>query len=149
MRLNTASQVISLARKLEEDGARFYETMLRQYSEDGEVLSSFARENRNNIVQVERAYYGVISDALEGCFAFELDPTEYETVTDLAGDAGRAETLNKALEMEGKTVAFYTRAAEQCRSLLADVPRVFAAVAKKRARRREILLSLLNSGVSH
>ena len=142
MLLNTASQVISLARKLEEDGAAFYETLAQRYPQHKETLLTFARENKKNISQVERAYYDVISDALEGCFAFELDPKEYETDTKLTDKSSLIQALQKALDMEERTAAFYTKAAEQSKSLLADVPRVFLATAKKRVKRLEELRAL-------
>ena len=69
MSLNTASAAIGFARKLEEESARFYEEMSGRYAKAGDVFSSFTKENRKYVVQIERAYYGVISDALEGCFA--------------------------------------------------------------------------------
>src|SRR4030042_2631152 len=98
MRLNTASQVISLARKLEEDGARFYEILAQRDGVNREMLLSFAKENKKNIAQVEMAYYGVITDAIEGCFAFDMDPDEYTTEARLAEGAAWAEGLGLASE---------------------------------------------------
>jgi len=46
--------------------------------------------------------------------------------------------------MEEKIVRFYSDAAQQSRSLMADVPRAFAMVAKKRDNRSSILKSLLD-----
>ena len=66
MTLNTTSQVISLARKLEEDSAGFYHDLAQRHDKHGETFLAFAKENRKNVVQIERAYYGVITDALEG-----------------------------------------------------------------------------------
>ena len=83
MRLNTASEVISFTRKLEEDSAKFYEDLAQADIKGGETLLSLAQENRKNIIQIERAYYGVITDALEGCFAFNINLDEYD-------DEGRA-----------------------------------------------------------
>ena len=71
MRLHTTSEIISLARKLENESAEFYEELPRKYTKDEDVFHSFAKENRRNVVQIERTYYGVISDAIEGGFAFE------------------------------------------------------------------------------
>ena len=31
---------------------------------------SFAKENKKNIANIERVYYGVITDAIEGSYAF-------------------------------------------------------------------------------
>ena len=139
MRLNTASQVISLARKLEEDGTHFYETLAQRYGVNREILLSFAKENKKNIAQVEMAYYGVITDAIEGCFAFDMDPDEYTTEARLAEGATYANALRLAIEMEERTLRFYSVAAEQSKSLLADVPRVFSISAKKRGERLQRL----------
>mgnify|MGYP000498169058 CR=1 FL=1 len=77
MDLNTTSEIISFAKKLEEDSAKFYEDLSHRYAQDEDVFLSFVKENRKNAVQIERAYYGVISDALEGCFSFKINPDEY------------------------------------------------------------------------
>ena len=139
MRLNTASQVISLARKLEEDGTHFYETLAQRYGVNREMLLSFAKEDKKSIVQVEMAYYGVITDAIEGCFAFDMDPDEYTTEARLAEGATYANALRLAIEMEVRTLRFYSVAAEQSKSLLADVSRVFSISAKKRGERLQRL----------
>jgi rubrerythrin len=135
MKLNTASQVISLARQLEEDGAAFYESLAGQYAKVSEVLLGFSRENKKNIMRVERAYFGGITDALEGTFTFDMDPEEYTV------HLGRIQTnsytiaLGAAIEMERKTAMFYDRAAEQSKTLLADVPRAFLTMGKLRDER--------------
>jgi rubrerythrin len=139
MRLNTASQVISLARKLEEDGTHFYETLAQRYGVNREMLLSLAKENKKSIVQVEMAYYGGITDAIEGCFAFDMDPDEYTTEARLAEGTTYANALRLAIEMEERTLRFYSVAAEQSKSLLADVPRVFSISAKKRGERLQRL----------
>ena len=51
--------------------------------------------------------------------------------------------MNQAVKMEEKTVEFYSDAVEQSKSLLADIPRVFTMVAKKRGNRISKLGSLL------
>jgi len=146
MKLNTASEVISFARQLEEDSARFYEGLARQDIKDGETLLSFARENRKNIVQIERAYYGVITDAIEGCFAFDINQDEYAFKTELPQEANYSEALDRAIEMEENIKKFYSDAAEQSKSLMADVPRAFVMIAKKRDSRISMLKSLLGKG---
>jgi hypothetical protein len=143
MKINTASAAISFAKKLEEDSAKFYEDLSRKYIKDVDVLLSFAKENRKNIVQVERAYYEVITDAIEGCFAFNINPGDYAFKTELAEGASYSDVLEKAVEMEEKIIKFYSDAAEQSKSLMADVPRAFEMVAKKRDNRRAMLNSLL------
>ena len=142
MKLHTASEVISFARKLENESAKFYGDLSQKYAQDKDVFLSFAKENEKNIVQIERAYYGVITDAIEGCFAFDINPEEYTFETVLAENAGYSDALEKAVGMEEELIRFYSYAAEQSKSLLADVPRNFAMIAKKRSQRLEMLKSL-------
>ncbi len=135
MLLNTSSATISFARKLEEDSARFYEGMAKSYTQEAVFFQLLATENKRNITQVERAYYGVISDALEGCFAFNMDTEKFEFPASFPGNTDYAEALGMAIRMEEKIIDFYTQAAEQSKSLMADVPRAFSAVARKRGNR--------------
>jgi len=140
--LNTASAVISFARKLEEDSASLYEALAQRWPEAEESWLTFVRENRKNIVQAERAYYGVISDALEGCFAFGLNVDDYAFPTSLPEKASHADALGQAVKMEEQITRFYSEAAEQSKSLMADVPRAFAMIARKREGRITTLKSL-------
>jgi len=146
MGLNTASEVISFAKKLEENGAKLYEDLAQRHAEDSETLLSFAKENKKNIVQIERAYYGVITDAIEGCFAFNVDTDKYTFKTELAEKTNYSDALERAVEMEDKIIKFYSDAAEQSKSLMADVPRAFRMIARKREGRESKLRSLLNKG---
>ncbi len=142
MKLHTASEVISLAKKLENESAKFYEDLSQRYAKDVDALLSFAKENGKNVVQIERAYYGVITDAIEGCFAFNINPDDYAFKTELAEGASYSDASDRAVEMEEKIVKFYFDAAEQSKSLMADVPRVFVMIAKKRGNRVAKLRSL-------
>jgi rubrerythrin len=144
MKLNTASELISFTKKLEEDSAEFYKVLSQKFVQDKDVFLSFAKENEKNIVQVERAYYGVITDAIEGCFAFNIDPAEYSLKTELAEKDSYSKALNNAIEIEKKIIKFYSDAAEQSKSYMADVPRAFKMIAKKRANRQLTLNSLLS-----
>ena len=136
MKLHTTSEVISFVRKLESEGANFYQIVAGRYAKnDEDIFLSFAKENEKNIVEVERAYYGVITDAIEGCFAFDIDPDEYTFKSELAEKASFSNALDKAMELEEKIIKFYSDAAEQSKSLLADIPRTFMMVAKKRSNR--------------
>jgi len=143
MILHTCSEVISFARQLENESAGFYETLSQKYPKDGETFLSFAKENKKNIVQIERSYYGVISDAIEGCFAFDTNPDEYTFETELAENADYSDALSRAVDIEEKIVRFYTDSAEQSKSLMADVPRSFTIVARKRGNRISKLRSLI------
>jgi len=144
MEINTTSAVISFSKKLEEDCAGFYEGLSQRYAKGRDVFLPFVKENRENIVQIERTYYGVITDALEGCFAFNLNPDEYTLKTELAEEANYSEALDKAVEIEEKMIKFYSDAAEQSKSLMADVPRAFTLVARKREGRESKLRLLLS-----
>ena len=143
MNLHTASEVISFVKKLENESAKFYQDLSLKYAKDEDVFLSFAKENGKNVVQIERAYYGVISDAIEGCFAFDINPDEYAFQTELPEKASYAEALGRAIEMEEKIKKFCSDAAEQSKSLLADVPRALAMIARKRESRLAKLRLLL------
>ena len=146
MRLQTASAAISFAKKLEDESAKLYEDLSKRYTKDEEVWLSFAKENRKNVVQIERAYYGVITDAIEGCFAFDIEPAAYMFENTLAENVSYSDALDKAIELEEKIIKFYSDAAEQSESLMADVPRAFRMVAKKRDNRIAKLRLLLKEG---
>jgi len=143
MILHTASEVISLSRQMENDSAAFYEDLARRHAAAAESFLAFAGENRKNVTQVERAYYGVITDALEGCFAFNMEADRYTLVLEIRGGAGHADVLKQAVAMEKKILAFYTDAASQSKSLMADVPRAFTLIARKREKRLVQLEALL------
>lgn len=147
MNLHTASEGISLARQLEYESAKFYEDLTQRYAESADIFLSFANENKKNADQIQRTYYGVITDAIEGCYCFDINPNEYTFGIELAKEASCADALNKALGIEGKIIKFYSDAAEQSKSLMADVPRVFTMVAKKRKDRIPKLKLLLRGEV--
>ncbi|HEY96565.1 MAG TPA: hypothetical protein G4O16_00080 [Dehalococcoidia bacterium] len=140
MELNTASSVISFARELEENSARFYEGLAKQYPRGEQTFLDFAKENRKFIKQFETAYYGVITDAIEGCFAFSIDPDKYKIDTQPANDVSGA--VSQAVTVEDILIRFYTDAAEQSKSLMADVPRAFTLIARKRSGRKQALESI-------
>lgn len=141
--INTCSGALSFAKSLENDSAAFYSAMADRFSEHKDTFSSFVKENQRYVTDVERAYYGVITDAFEGCFAFNLRPDAYTVDAALPAQTTYPEALHKAVEMEETMVRFYTDAAEQSKSLMADVPRAFKMVVKKRGRRQELLKELL------
>ena len=145
MKLHTASEVISFARELEKESSKLYQELSRRYARDENVFTTFASENERNITSIERAYYGVISDAIEGGFAFDIESDDYEFDAMLAQDASYPDTLNKASMIEQKIMQFYSNAARQSDSLIADISRAFRLVARKRDNRREKLKLLLNS----
>jgi len=142
MKLQTASSVISFARELEGESAKFYEDLAQRFAEGEDSFLGFAKENKKNVVQIERAYYGVITDAIEGCFAFDVESDDYAIETALAEKTGYSDALSQAIKMEETIVRFYTDAAEQSQSLMADVPRAFMVIVRKRNDRLAKLRSL-------
>jgi rubrerythrin len=143
MQLNTSASVISFAKQLEADSAAFYEKMAEKYPKAKEIFLTFSKENSNYVTMIERAYYGVISDAIEGCFAFSVQTDKYTFEREPAKGLGYTDALNQAIDMEQKLVSFYTDAAEQSKAFMADVPRTFLIVAKKRKNREDKLKTLL------
>lgn len=142
MNLRTASETLSFLRELEEKAAVFYEELAGRFPENKEDFLAFAKENRKYNKQIQMAYQSVITDAIEGCYAFDLETDHYSFETDLPDTAGIAEAAAKALAVEDKIVSCYNMGAEQSGSLLADVPRNFKIVVKKRNNRLEKLKSL-------
>jgi rubrerythrin len=142
MQLNTSASVISFAKQLEADSAAFYEEMAQRYPKAKEVFLTFSKENSNYATMVQRAYYGVITDAIEGCFAFSVETDKYAFATEPAEGISFADALNQAINMEQKLISFYVDAAQQSEALMADVPRTFLIVARKRKGREDKLRTL-------
>jgi len=135
MIIHTTSEGITLAKKLETDSAAFYESLAKAYPEKAEAFQAFAKENKRNITNTERVYFGVISDALEGCYAFNMETDDYTLSTTLAKGAALSKAVSQAVKMEEVIQKFYTQAAEQSKELMADIPRSFAIIARKRGER--------------
>lgn len=148
MKMHTCSQVIGFTRELENTSAKFYEALAQKYAKEEDVFLSFVKENKKYAAEVERAYYGVITDAIEGCFAFDINPDEYAFQAELSEKASYAEALAGAIAMEEEIKKFYSDAAEQSKSLMADVPRAFVMIAKKRDNRISTLKSLPGKGTA-
>ncbi len=141
MKLNTASAAVRFAKQLEDDSRDLYECASERYPEWQSVLAPFIRENKRNVGSIDRAYIGVVSDALDTQFAFEgIDTDDYELSTDLPGSLVEVAALLAA--NEETVIAFFRAAAESSRDLLADVPRAFDRIASKRSRRAESLRAL-------
>jgi rubrerythrin len=142
MGISTCSGAISLSRELENESAKFYQELAKKYEQDKDLFLNFAKENAKYVTQIERTYYGVITDAIEGCFAFDLNPEDYKVRTVAANDANYSNALKEALAMEEMIVRFYQVAAEQSKHLMADIPRAFTLVVRKRNERIQKLKSL-------
>jgi hypothetical protein len=143
MEINTCSGAISLSRELENESAKFYQELSKRFEKDKDLFLTFAKENAKYVTQIERAYYGVITDAIEGCFAFDLNPEDYQIKAVPSKDVSYTDALKEALAIEEKILKFYGVAAEQSKHLMADVPRNFTLVAKKRNERIPKLKELL------
>ena len=144
MGISTCSEAISLSKELENNSAKFYQELSNRYEQEKELFLAFAKENEKYVKQIERTYYGVITDAIEGCFAFDLNPEDHQVKATPSKDASYTDALKEALAMEEKIIKFYQVAAEQSKHLMADVPRSFTLVAKKRSERIPKLKALLD-----
>lgn len=142
MIIHTASEGISLARKLESDSALFYESLAQKYAKDSETFLAFVKENKKNIAQIERTYFGVITDAIEGSYAFNLETDNYSLDSTVTINTDYVDMLKQAVQVEEQIIRFYKDAAEQSRALMADIPRVFDILARKRRERVEKLKTL-------
>ena len=141
MNLNTASAAVRFAKRLEDDSRSLYERVSAGYPEWQEALAPFIRENKRNVGSIDRAYIGVVSDALDTQFAFEgIDTDDYGLATELSDSP--AETLERLAANEETIIGFYRAAADSSRDLLADVPRAFDRIASKRSRRVGALRAL-------
>jgi len=143
--LNTAAAVIAYVSKIEQETAEFYETWARKHDECSEIFQSFVKDNRKNEKNIKRAYYSVVSDALETNFCFEglrVDMARPQ----VAQDASSSDVLKTSLELEKSIRAFYEEASAVSKALLADVTRVMDRVAKSRKVREEKIRSMLEKG---
>ncbi|HEX9897531.1 MAG TPA: hypothetical protein VGA85_07745 [Dehalococcoidales bacterium] len=144
MIIHTASEGISFAKTLENNSASFYESISQKFSEESDILLTFTRENKKNIAQTERVYFGVITDAIEGSYAFNIETDKYAIETDLNEKDTYAAILKQAIQVEEQIMKYYSDAAEQSRSLMADIPRAFDLLVKKRRSRIEVLKTLID-----
>ncbi len=145
MELNTLSEVISLASRLEEESALFYEKVARRHPQLGDHLLAFSNENKKNKALTDRTYREAVSDAFETGFSFGEGLQVDDHLLSLGGasDGTPGDALKAALQMEEGLRAFYLSVAERARSLVAGVPGVFERLAKKREDRKRLLEELL------
>ena len=142
MIIHTTAEGISLAKKLENDSAAFYESRAGDFPKFSETFLNFAKENRKNIINTERTYFSAISDAIEGCFALNLETDNYNLDTAKKTDASPASFIKQATQMEEKIRKYYLDAGEQMKAQMTDVSRSFTLTAKKRNARLEQLSGL-------
>ena len=143
MIIHTTAEGITLTKKLENEATSFYEGLAQKYPQGAETFLSLAKDCQKYAVQIEMAYYSVISDAIEGCFAFNLETDKYSLDTGLAAKASYPDAVKKVIRVEETLTRFYTDAAQQCETVMADVPRVMKLVVQKRTKRKPELAALL------
>lgn len=143
MRLNTMAAVMSYVSRIENDSASFYENNAEKYPELEDIFLSWSKENKKFEKNIKRTYFGVITDTLEANFSFGgLDTDDYEIELVLTDTAKLSEATKKAGEIEDTIKGFYLKAAQLSESLMADIPRLFKKIAKKREERCQSLESL-------
>lgn len=143
MRLTTASEVVRFATELEGRNEEFYALLAERYPQGKEVFDRFARESKKNGVQVQRAYNEVVTDAIETAYSFDqLDVAEDLGGANLPEGLSLSDAINHAKRVEEEIIAFYRSSAEMSKGLLADVPRTFERIARKRKEREEKLSRL-------
>lgn len=145
MEINTAAALITYISKIEQASAMLYEKLAKRHQELQETFLSFVKENKKNETNIKRAYYSVISDALEACFSFgqlDADKSLSEPIVDEG--TSLSEVLRFSIDLEEGIEKFYSKAAEQSKALMADLPRVLEHVAKLRNKRGTKLRLLLD-----
>jgi len=143
MKLNTTAGVMSFVSKIENDSASFYKTYAEKYPELESIFLSWNKENNKFEKNVKRTYFGVITDTLESNYAFQgLDTDDCDVDMQLPVDVETSEAVKKALEIEETLKNFYLKAAKLSEGHLADIPRLFRKIAKKREERCQSLGAL-------
>lgn len=144
MKLITASQVVRFAKEMEDKTEVFYKNLAEKYKEQSEVFSSFAKQSRKDKIAIQRAYQGVVTDAIETGFSFEeFVVDDYIPDMRVPEEASLSDAARKAAQAEEKMQKFYKVAAQMSGGLLADVSRSFEKILKKKNRRKEKLQSLI------
>ena len=143
MKLNTMAAVMSFVSKIENDSASFYRNYAEKYPELESTFLSWNKENSKFEKNIKRTYFGVITDTLESNYAFQgLDTDDYNFETQLPENVDSSEAGKKAREIEEAIKNFYLKAAQLSDGLMADIPRLFRKIAKKREERCQALESL-------
>jgi hypothetical protein len=140
----TAASVITYVSKIELDSATLYEQWGKLHGNLRDYFEAFAKANKKNEQRVKRAYYSVVSDALETGFCFK-DLTADIVIPEFSKKANVSDVLNLAVELEKAIQDFYVRAATSSRALLPDVPRQMEKVSVERAKRVEQLQAMSRS----
>jgi len=148
MRIHTSSEGVTLAKRLETESARFYEEAAARHPEVADIFRAYASENQKNVRHIERTYYGVISDAIEGGYCLDLEPDDFTFDATIQASGADEPPVEQAVQIEQCILAFYTTAEEQMAALMADLTRAFGLQAKKRRKRLLALSELLDPDVA-
>ena len=140
----TAASVITYLSKIELDSAMLYEQWGKLHEKLRDPFESFAKANKKNEQRVKRAYYSVVSDALETGFCFKEIRADI-VIPEVSKGASVSEVLNRAVALEKEIREFYGKAANSSRALLADVSRQMEKVSQERTKRVEQLQSMAAS----
>lgn len=139
MKLNTMAAVMSFVSKLESDSASFYQDWGARFADVEDLFSAWAKENKTFEKRVRQTYFGVITDAIESTFSFaKLDTSAYEFDIALPAGASLEDVKKRAEQIETQLTGFYSDAAQQSEGLMADLPRLFQKIAKKREGRLSV-----------
>ena len=141
MECTTAASVITYVSKIELDSAKLYEQWGKLHEKLRDPFESFAKANKKNEQRVKRAYYSVVSDALETGFCFK-DLRADIVIPEFSKGASVSEVLNLAAKLEEEIQDFYVKAANSSRALLTDVSRAMEQAARVRKARLEKLRSM-------
>jgi hypothetical protein len=140
----TAASVITYLSKIELDSAMLYEQWGAVHEKLKASFEAFAKANKKNEQRVKRAYYSVVSDALETGFCFK-DLRADIVMPEFSKGASVSEVLNLAVSLEKEIQNFYVKAANSSRALLPDVPRQMDKVSQERSKRLEQLQAMAAS----
>jgi len=144
LKLQTASQVINFAIKLEENLVKLYEDLAENHPEKKDIFLSFARENKKNKTSIQRAYHEVVSDALETGFSFEALSVDEKFFEINLNQEDKLSTIpSKLLDIEERVQNFCQDVALKSKPFLADVPGVFEKIAKKKEERKEKIKAVI------
>ena len=138
----TASQVIGFASRLEERSSELYLSLANELPDHADVLQSYSNACKKHAKQIERTYRGVISDALETGFAFDINEDDFPIQESMPNDKGEASTYQQVQDMEEFPMRFNREAARQSEALLADITKLFLLIAERRYNRLSELSGL-------
>ncbi|MCX6093993.1 MAG: hypothetical protein NTY63_04120 [Candidatus Bipolaricaulota bacterium] len=142
MLIHTASEGISFAKAMETAAAEFYEDMAASFEEIRALALANAEENRRFARNIQRVYQEVITDAIEGSYCFQLETANYELPVTGSATRGAHDAIQQAIAVEGVMIRFYSDARDQADTLMADIPRAFGVIVRKRKQRQGELKDL-------